>query len=70
MIYFNKQRKSFILKLLFIEYNQIYNYYLYFYYKLYGVMNKIRQFLSFRIDNYLKIFKIYKLEEFCKRNVM
>ena len=70
MIYFNKQRKSFILKLLFIEYNQIYNYYLYLYYKLCGVMNKIRQFLSFRIDNYLKIFKIYKLEEFCKRNVM
>ena len=44
MIYFNKQRKSFILKLLFIEYNQIYNYYLYLYYKLCGVMNKIINF--------------------------
>ncbi len=68
MIYLNKQRKSFILKLLFIEYNQIYNYYLYLYYNHYNIMNKNRQFFSFRIDNYLKLY--IKLKEFCKINVM
>lgn len=57
MIYFNKQRKSFILKLLFIEYNQIYNYYLYLYYKLCGVMNKIRQFSILELTIILKYLK-------------